>query len=257
MGLASRLLFEDEHCLAVIKEAWQFTQGSWAPPGEQTLEQEIRQYLNPADPRSVYLGIVHRLDRPVSGVLLWAKNAKSARRISQQFERRSVEKEYWGIAEVAQAKTLPDPGNPRNEASLPEDGLWIDWLTRAGVEGVVRAVSAGTEHARQAVTRFRLEKASALPPGLLWLRLWPETGRTHQLRAQAAFRGMPILGDSNYGASKQFPRGIALHARRLKVRHPTLGAPLVLTAALPESWSEQGINLPDAPVSNGILNNKP
>ena len=73
--------------------------GPWAPPGEQTLEQEVREYLDPADPSSVYLGIVHRLDRPVSGLLVWAKTAKSARRLSQQFERRRVEKEYWAIVE--------------------------------------------------------------------------------------------------------------------------------------------------------------
>ncbi|MGA9923271.1 MAG: hypothetical protein WBQ29_07675, partial [Isosphaeraceae bacterium] len=72
MGLGSRLLFEDEHCLAIVKAAGQFSQGSWAPPGEQTLEGEVREYLNPADPSSVYLGIVHRLDRPVSGLLVWA-----------------------------------------------------------------------------------------------------------------------------------------------------------------------------------------
>jgi 23S rRNA pseudouridine1911/1915/1917 synthase len=256
MGLACRLLFEDEHCLAVVKEAGQFTQGSWAPPGQQTLEQEIREYLSPADPRSVYLGIVHRLDRPVSGVLLWAKNPKSARRVSRQFEHRRVEKEYWGIAEDAQAITPSDSGMAEKVASQPEDGLWIDWLTRAGVEGVVRAVSAGSQRARQAVTRFRIERASGLPPGLLWLRLWPETGRTHQLRTQAALRGLPILGDANYGASKPFPGGIALHARRLKLRHPILGTPLELTAALPKIWTEQGINLPDAPVATVILGNK-
>ena len=88
-------MFEDDHCLAVAKPPGQFTQGTWAPAGEITLETAVRQYLHPADPRSVYLGIVHRLDRPTSGLLLWAKTMKAARRLSAQFERRAVIKEYW------------------------------------------------------------------------------------------------------------------------------------------------------------------
>ena len=101
MNHALVVLFEDEHCLAVSKPAGQFTQGTWAPPGEQTLEQAVRHYLGPADPASVYLGIVHRLDRPVSGVLVWAKNPRAARRLSTQFERRQAAKEYWAIVEAA------------------------------------------------------------------------------------------------------------------------------------------------------------
>lgn len=253
MWPGSRLLFEDEHCLAIVKPAGQFTQGSWAPPGEQTLEQEIRAYLNPVDPSSVYLGIAHRLDRPVSGVLVWAKTAKSARRLSQQFERRRVEKEYWAIVEDTQTKALLETGSAETIAGSPVNGLWIDWLTSAGVEGVVRAVDEGTERARQAVSRFSLEKPSRLPSELLWLRLWPETGRTHQLRVQAAIRGLPIVGDANYGASKPFSGGIALHARRLCLRHPILGAPIELIAPLPASWAEHGFVPTDADVMTGSL----
>jgi 23S rRNA pseudouridine1911/1915/1917 synthase len=251
MGLESRLVFEDEHCLAVVKPAGQFSQGSWAPPGEQTLEQEVREYLNAADPSAVYLGIVHRLDRPVSGILIWAKTAKSARRISQQFEKRIVEKEYWGIVQDVREKAHPEREGAGLIAGAAGDGIWIDWLTSAGVAGVVRAVAAGSEPARQAITRFCVAKASSLAPGLLWLRLWPETGRTHQLRVQAARRGLPILGDTNYGAFRPFPHGIALHARLLRLRHPILGTPLELTAPLPATWAEQGIVLPDSAVSSG------
>jgi 23S rRNA pseudouridine1911/1915/1917 synthase len=74
------VLYEDEHCLAVVKPPGQFTQGSWAPPDEITLETAVRQYLDPGDPASVYLGIVHRLDRPTSGLLIWAKTLKAAGR---------------------------------------------------------------------------------------------------------------------------------------------------------------------------------
>ena len=95
------VLFEDEHCLAVSKPAGQFTQGSWAPPGECTLEQAVRHHLDPSNPSSVYVGIVHRLDRPVSGVLIWAKNPRAARRLATQFERRQAAKEYWAIVASA------------------------------------------------------------------------------------------------------------------------------------------------------------
>ena len=115
MGLGSRLLFEDEHCLAIVKAAGQFSQGSWAPPGEQTLEGEVREYLNPADPSSVYLGIVHRLDRPVSGLLVWAKTTKSARRLSQQFE-----------AQEGRERILGDRRRHRGEGSTGTGKHWSD-----------------------------------------------------------------------------------------------------------------------------------
>ena len=230
MNSGLRILLEDEHCLAVVKPAGQFVQGVWAPPGEQTLEQAVRAHLDPGDPASVYLGIVHRLDRPVSGVLIWAKTAKAARRLSLQFERRKVLKEYWAIVETT--------GIPHDET-----GTWADWLTTAGVSGVVQAVPEGTPAARLALTRFRFDRAGQIPSGMRWLRLWPETGRTHQLRIQSAVRGMPILGDAPYGSETAFPHGIALHARTLHVRHPMLQTPLELTAPLPVYWAEQGIIL--------------
>jgi 23S rRNA pseudouridine1911/1915/1917 synthase len=86
--LSVDILFEDNHCLAVAKPAGQFTQGSWAPEGQCTLETDARRHLDPDDPAAVYLGIVHRLDRPTSGVLIWAKTPKAARRLSSQFRGR-------------------------------------------------------------------------------------------------------------------------------------------------------------------------
>jgi 23S rRNA pseudouridine1911/1915/1917 synthase len=82
-----------------------------------------------------------------------------------------------------------------------------------------------------------------LPAGTSWLRLWPETGRTHQLRIQVARRGQPVLGDAAHGATRPFPRGIALHARRLTIQHPILKTPLTWDAPLPATWREAGIVL--------------
>ena len=244
------IVFEDDHCLALAKPPGQLTQGTWAPAGEMTLETAVRQYLDPVDPSSPYLGIVHRLDRASSGLLLWAKTLRAARRLSSQFQGRVVTKEYWAIVELAGTTT-----SSQNTAGFePASGepaelrVWVDWLTRANQSGVVSAVEPRTAGSREAITRWRLAVASALPTDCAWLRLWPETGRTHQLRIQAARRGMPIVGDSAYGSRlpSPAPGGIALHSRTLRFHHPTTGAQTTLVAPLPSSWQAAGIILPDA-----------
>jgi 23S rRNA pseudouridine1911/1915/1917 synthase len=236
------ILYEDSDCLAVAKPAGQFTQGTWAPPGETTLERAVRSYLDPANPSSAYLGIVHRLDRPTSGVLLWAKTPKAARRLSAQFQRRRAVKEYWAIVELGAGQPESPCAGAASLGRAPEqtggEERWIDWLTRPSDTGLARVVPSATPRARQAVTRVRQDPAPGLPPGWAWLRLWPETGRTHQLRAQAAARGSPILGDLEYGSTSTFgrPHAIALHARSIHVRHPILGTPLDLIAPVPHEW---------------------
>lgn len=237
MNATPRILFEDEHCLALFKPAGQLVQGTWAPPGETTLEQDARRHLAPADPDAAYLGIVHRLDRPVSGVLLWAKTPKAARRLAGQFEKRAVVKEYWAVVETDAPDALPGPSRP-----LAEVDVWEDWLTpRTDESGKIRVVPEGTPGARLATTRTLVDASATLPNGLRFLRLWPETGRTHQLRVQAASRGTPVVGDAIYGATLPFAPGVALHARSLQVRHPTSSAPLALVAPLPDSWTPWGL----------------
>jgi 23S rRNA pseudouridine1911/1915/1917 synthase len=231
----------------MAKPPGQFTQGTWAPPGEMTLEAALRQYLRPDDPSSVYLGIVHRLDRPTSGVLLWAKSAKAARRLSAQFEKRSVIKEYCGVVELkdwaTRAKFDRGSGAAPAPNELADPLTWSDWLTRPDESGLVSAVAPGTPGARRAVTRWRFDTAETVPPGCAWIRLWPETGRTHQLRIQAARRGMPVVGDSAYGSTRLFPvgEGIALHARSLRFVHPATGDQITVAAPVPPSWAEGGL----------------
>ena len=243
------ILFEDEHCLALDKPGGQFALGKWAPLGEETLETAVRRYLDPAAPGSVYLGIVHRLDRPTSGVILWAKTEKAARRLAMQFQNLRAVKEYWAIVESHVA--LSGPGHPSSQPTGPGDQashqVWNDWLTRPNRSGQVSAVAANTPAAREAVTRLFVAHAPSLPSGCAWLRLWPQTGRTHQLRIQAARRGTPILGDALYGASRRFPRPdrIALHARSLTLKHPTSGHQLTLVAATPVWWADVGVVLPE------------
>jgi 23S rRNA pseudouridine1911/1915/1917 synthase len=226
------VLDEDPHCLAVAKPAGILTQGT--PGGESTLEAAVRRYLSAERPSSDYLGTVHRLDRPVSGVVVWAKTPKAARRLADQFARREARKEYWAVVE-------------RDASELDTEGTWDDWLMDVGAGGVVRAVDSETPGARRAVTRFRKGEGARLPAGTAWLRLWPETGRTHQLRAQAARRGLAIVGDAAYGAARPWARGIALHARALEVRHPVSRRVLTWIAPLPAAWGEQGFVLPEPP----------
>ncbi len=229
------ILHEDADCLALVKPAGQFPIGTWAPPGECTLEQDVRRHLAPDDPAGVYLGIVHRLDRPTSGVLIWAKTPRAARRLSLQFEQRKALKEYWALVEAG-------AGIP---ASGADEETWSDWLTRPGKDGLVRLAEPGTPGARQAVTRVRREPSSDLPAGLAWLRLRPETGRTHQLRAQCAARGGPIVGDAGYGSTRTFeaPEAIALHARWLRIWHPTVHQSMELIAPLPVAWHAYGLGM--------------
>jgi len=245
------ILYEDDHCLAVAKPAGQFPLGTWSPPGETTLEGAVRSHLDPSNPGGVYLGIVHRLDRPTSGVLIWAKTPKAARRLSRQFETRRAIKEYWAIVELKVNASNAGRQTQTQSLPVPQDPLaretWVDSLTRPDRAGMVRVVPRQTAGAREAITEVVVGTAAQMPEGCAWLRLWPRTGRAHQLRVQAAARGMPILGDSIYGSDRPFepPDAIALHAHRLQVLHPISGTELVLTAPVPNEWAAQGIILPE------------
>jgi 23S rRNA pseudouridine1911/1915/1917 synthase len=183
-------------------------------------------------------------------VILWAKTEKAARRLAVQFQNRRAVKEYWAIVESHVAPS--GSGGPSSQQAGPgkhaSHQVWNDWLTRPNQSGQVAAVAPNTPGAREAVTRLCVASASSLPSGCAWLRLWPETGRTHQLRIQAARRGTPILGDAVYGASSRFPSPdrIALHARSLTLKHATSGHQLTLVAPTPAWWLDEGIILEPA-----------
>lgn len=221
------VLYEDSHLLAVNKPAVLLTQGRAI--GERSLEQEVRVHLAANGATDTYLGTIHRLDRPVSGVVLWAKTPKAARRVARQFAERKVVKEYWALVR----------GGP-----IETESTWEDWIA-AEDTGLGRAQTcrAGTPRSRFARTRVSVETNMNPPAGISWLRLLPATGRTHQLRVQAAARGLPILGDQLYGSREAFPAGIALHARSLTIEHPALGRTLSFEAPLPRAWELAGARL--------------
>jgi 23S rRNA pseudouridine1911/1915/1917 synthase len=225
------ILLEDNHCLAVVKPAGLSTQ---APPGFDSLEARVKEYLRQCHAKTgrVYLGIPHRLDRPVSGVVLFARQTKSAQRLAEQFRDRQVTKVYWAAVE----------GDVQ-----PTEGTWEDWLTKVPGEARALAATPDTLGARRAVLSYR--RLAAIPGGTL-LELRPETGRMHQLRVQAALRGWPIQGDLLYGATQPFSGGseriIGLHGRSLTFLHPIRFEPIALTAPLPDSWRQRGIVEPPA-----------
>jgi 23S rRNA pseudouridine1911/1915/1917 synthase len=220
------VLYEDNHCLAVAKPAPLLTQG--VPPGIPTLEAMAKAYLKEryAKPGNVYLGIPHRLDRPVSGVVLFARSTKAARRLAEQFQKHQVRKVYWAAVE----------GDVQ-----PAEGRWEDWLRKLPEEARTERVAAATPGARHAVLRYRRLRGG---PDWTLLEIEPETGRMHQIRVQAAGRGWPILGDVLYGARRPFgppaelprDRVIALHARSLTFLHPIRYEPITVTAPLPATW---------------------
>jgi 23S rRNA pseudouridine1911/1915/1917 synthase len=229
---ALHILFEDNHCLAVAKPAPLLTQG--VPPGIPTLEAMVKAYLKERyhKPGNVYLGIPHRLDRPVSGVVVFARNTKAARRLAEQFQNRQVRKVYRALIELA----------PGGEAP-PAEGVWEDWLLKVKEEARTEVVSADTPGARRAVLRY--QRLSETADSAL-LEIEPETGRMHQIRVQASERGWPVRGDVLYGSRLPFgppaelprERVIALHAYSLTFLHPIRYEPLTVTAPLPEMWGE-------------------
>ncbi len=231
---------EDEHCLVVNKPVGILTHpsGPRARDADRplTLEDLVRRHLRPDDPASAYVGTVHRLDKLVSGVMIWAKNARAARRLARHFETRQARKEYWAALDLSVSRTA---------INLCKEWIWDDTLARGAVPWRVEVVPSDIAGCQRAVTRGRVEEYAGLPIGLAFARLWPETGRTHQLRAQSAARGMPILGDVDYGSTTAFPAGIALHARRLTLPHPTRKTFESWVAPLPDAWRSAGIVLPE------------
>ena len=230
------ILYEDNACLVVAKPPGLLTQ---APLGIDSLEFRIKRFLKERGnkPGGVYLGVPHRLDRPVSGVIVFAKNVRAARRISEQFEGRLVEKRYWALV--------------GGEVS-PDEGTWTDQLKK--IEGEPRSVVVDhTDPAgKLAILHYRVLQfvardsiagpATQSPATLLEIDL--ETGRTHQIRVQAASRGHPLLGDELYGSRLPFgpwnpderQRLIALHARSLRFRLPRAEEYITCVAPLPEMW---------------------
>jgi 23S rRNA pseudouridine1911/1915/1917 synthase len=214
------ILYEDNHCLAIAKPAG-ITSAHFQGE-EETLDRVVKHYLKAKynKPGNVFLGIVQRLDKPVSGVMVFARTSKAAARLAEQFRAGTVEKVYWAVVE----------GEVNTEAGSLEDWLKIDKSAPSKRVEVVAPRAAG---ARQALLHFQKRGQHG---GLTLLELRPQTGRTHQLRVQLAHHGHPIYGDARYGSVHTFGRAIGLYARSLTFLHPVRYEPITLTADLPREW---------------------
>ncbi|MBI3836401.1 MAG: RluA family pseudouridine synthase [Planctomycetia bacterium] len=200
------------------------------PKGEGTAQDAFRSHLGQRGQPSgeIYLGIPHRLDRPVSGAMIFAKTRRAARQFSKQFERRRVKKLYWAAVE---------------RVVEPLEGTWTDYLWK--IYGQPRALLVEHTHpeGQEAILHYR---TLGFHSSGSWLEIELATGRTHQVRVQTSSRGYPILGDAHYGSRIPFGpqhedprlRAIALHARTLTFFHPTTREQLTLDAPLSDAWSE-------------------
>jgi 23S rRNA pseudouridine1911/1915/1917 synthase len=212
------ILFEDNHVVAVNKPAgWPSTHFDGS---EETVDRLVKAYLKEKykKPGNVFLGVVHRLDKPVSGVLAFARTSKAAARLSEQFRERAVEKTYWAVVEGDR---------------LPDAGSLEDHLRKDDAAARVEVVPAGTPGAQLARLLFTVRRRHG---GLALVELRPHTGRKHQLRVQLASRGWPIYGDAKYGSRHALGPAIGLHARSLTFLHPVSKAPTTVTADVPPPW---------------------
>jgi len=222
------VLGEAAGVIAILKPAGLATQ---APAGIPSVEAWVRHRLHAGDPAG-YLGVPHRLDRAVSGVLLMAATPRAARKLSRQFERRQVAKTYLAVVPI------PAGGGGLSAAATAE---WRDLVEKIPdqARGRIAAAPAGT--AREAVTQVRIAATGPAPSGEMLLRMEPLTGRMHQLRIQSAARGMPIVGDDLYGggpiaAGDSRAPAILLHAWRIAYTDPDGGERITIEAPLPDHW---------------------
>jgi 23S rRNA pseudouridine1911/1915/1917 synthase len=224
------ILYESGPCLVVNKPTGVLTQ---APPGIVSLEQRIKSFLAARDRLAgpVYLGVPHRLDRPASGAMVFARHPRATRRLADQFEARTVEKVYWAlVAGVVE----------------PVEGTWQDYLRKIPDRPEAEVVDEQHPEGRIAVLHYRTIGATEFG-SLLEIQL--ETGRTHQIRIQAASRGYPLLGDAQYGSKVEFgpqfedarERAIGLHARRIGFRHPVSREAVAVVAPVPANWRAVGV----------------
>ena len=206
------VIYMDNHLLVVRKPAGMLVQGDRT--GDVSLLEHGKAYVKAAfnKPGDAFLGLVHRLDRPTSGVMVFARTSKAASRLSEQFRAHKIGKVYWALV----------------EGKTPGEGRMTDRLLRAGPS------SAVSDRGREAVLGFRRLRFER---GISWVEVRPETGRHHQIRVQFAHRGHPVLGDFRYGSRIRFPeKSLALHARSLSLSHPTRKEEMTFHAAPEAYW---------------------
>ena len=222
------ILLEDNHCLVVNKPAGMLSQGDAS--GDASLVDWVSDYWKRkyAKPGNVYVGLIHRLDQPTSGIVLLGRTSKAASRLSHQFRQGQVSKTYYAICEGTTSEG---------------EGIWEDHLIKDQASNKV-ATTRKLKEGQIAKVRFRIIEQKKYQVGVI---LEPSTGRGHQLRIQLASRGLPIVGDKKYGAKSSLMAAdglyrIALHAAKIRFKHPTTAEICEVEAPLPSDWPDVAID---------------
>lgn len=211
------LVYSDNHLFAVNKPAGWLTQPSGT--SQSNIEDWGKAWIKEAHskPGSVFLNAVHRLDKPVSGIVMFARTSKALSRLNESLRAKEASKKYWACIE----STLPE-----------KEGTLENYLVHD--DFIAKVVSKGHPDALKARLHYRVMKQVE---GFSWVEIELETGRYHQIRAQLSSRRCPIVGDTKYGSGITFDSDrILLHHRQLSLPHPIGGAATVMAAPLPEEW---------------------
>lgn len=212
------VVYEDNHIIVVNKASSEIVQGD--KTGDKPLSETVKEYLKQkyAKPGNVFLGVVHRLDRPVSGLVVFARTSKALSRLNEMFRTKDVHKTYWAIV-----KERP----PKDEGEL------VHWLVRNEKQNKSYAYEREVPDSKQAILDYRVIGTSER---YFLLEVDLKTGRHHQIRCQLAKMGSPIKGDLKYGAQRSNPDGsICLHARRIRFVHPVSKVEILLEAPVPDT----------------------
>lgn len=219
-----QVVYEDNHIIIVNKESGEIVQGD--KTGDIPLSETVKAYIKEkyAKPGAVFLGVVHRLDRPVSGLVVFARTSKALSRLNDMFRNGEVHKTYWAIVQQ----------RPEHE-----EGTLENWLIRNEKQNKSYAYQREVPNSKKAILKYRMigqsERYYLLEVNLL-------TGRHHQIRCQLATMGCPIKGDLKYGAKRSNPDGsISLLAHRVEFIHPVSKQHIVVESPIPEDNLWQNI----------------
>ncbi len=211
------ILYEDNHLIAVNKRAGDIVQVD--DTGDEPLDEQVKKYIAAKynKPNGAFLGVVHRLDRPVSGVILFARTSKALERVNKMFKEREMQKTYWAVVRKKPAKS---------------SGTLVHWLIKNPQKNVTKAHDEEVTGSQRAELTYKV--LGELNEYYL-IEVKPVTGRPHQIRVQLSTLGCPIVGDNKYGYPRASRKGsICLHARRLEFTHPVKQEPVKILAPLPQ-----------------------
>lgn len=214
----SQIVYEDNHMLVINKKAGQLVQGD--KTGDLSLLELIKDLIKKRDekPGNVFLGLVHRIDRPTSGLVIYAKTSKALSRLTQMVKNREVKKTYWAIV---------------SKEMIPNSQRLIHYLKKNEKNNKAIVYPKATEGAKESILTYNLIKTL---DNYLLLEVDLETGRHHQIRAQLSKIGIPIKGDLKYGAPRSnSDGGISLHARKLEFVHPVTKENIQIIAPVPQN----------------------